>query len=386
MASTEWATPSPFVFEGPVPPGMLIGRDDEATALREWARAGRSTVVVAPRRFGKTSLLTRVQADAERLDRMPVILVDLYEVASASDLVIRLERAWARHTPHRLRSRVASALAGSSLGLNVMGTGFQMRLADHPHTDPLPALHALLALPDQLHGHGERTLVVFDEFQSIAAVDNAEGLLRTYVQAQRESASYVFCGSQPSMLARIFGDQARPFYGQAQRFELGRLEVGVLAAAISDVFTQAGRAGAEPEIAALMDRSEGHPQRAMLLAHLLWQRVRPGEPIPEGTADAVLADALSLVSAEIVAMLDVLPTAEKKALRAIAEYGTPLSSRALRDLNLAKSSAQSAAASLIDRTLVERLSASSRGDDAGWRIIDPLTTRWLRAKYPTRPS
>jgi hypothetical protein len=361
VASTEWATPSPFVFEGPVPPGMLIGRDDEATALREWARAGRSTVVVAPRRFGKTSLLTRVQADAERLDRMPVILVDLYEVASASDLVIRLERAWARHTPHRLRSRVASALAGSSL-------------------------HALLALPDQLHGHGERTLVVFDEFQSIAAVDNAEGLLRTYVQAQRESASYVFCGSQPSMLARIFGDQARPFYGQAQRFELGRLEVGVLAAAISDVFTQAGRAGAEPEIAALMDRSEGHPQRAMLLAHLLWQRVRPGEPIPEGTADAVLADALSLVSAEIVAMLDVLPTAEKKALRAIAEYGTPLSSRALRDLNLAKSSAQSAAASLIDRTLVERLSASSRGDDAGWRIIDPLTTRWLRAKYPTRPS
>ncbi len=379
-----WPQPSPFVFDGPVAPGMLIGRDDEAAALRSWARAGRSTVVVAPRRFGKTSLLTRVQADADRLDRMPVILVDLYELASTSDLVIRLERAWAAHTPRRLRTRLARALAGAELGLNVMGNGFQMRLADKPRTDPLPALHALLGLPDRLHGRGERTLVVFDEFQSIGAVAGAEGVIRTYVQAQRESASYVFCGSQPSMMSRIFGDQARPFYGQAQRFELDRLKVGVLTAAVSDIFAESGRGEVEPVVAALMDRSEGHPQRAMLLAHLLWQRVEPGARAaddPAGLTDLVLADAMAAVSAEIVAMLDVLPTAEKKTLRAIAEYGTPLSARALRDLNLHKASAQSAAASLGDRALVERLRGGS-----GWRIVDPLATRWLRTRYPTRPS
>jgi uncharacterized protein len=376
---TTWAEPSPFVFDAPVAPGMLIGRDKEAAALRSWARAGRSTVLVAPRRFGKTSLLNRVQADAERIDRMPVILVDLYELASSSDLVIRLERAWARHVPGRLRSRLARILAGSELGLNVLGTGFQMRLADRPQTDPLPALHTLLGLPDQLAGKGARTLIVFDEFQSIRAVEGAEGLVRTYVQAQRDTASYVFCGSQPSMMARIFGDQARPFYGQAQRFELGRLEIGVLTAAVSDIFDSAGRADAAPVIAALMERAEGHPQRSMLLAHLLWQRVAPGDAPADELADVVLADALAAVSSEIVAMLDVLPTTEKKTLRAIAEYGTPLASRALRDLNLAKTSAQSAAGSLLDRALVER-SAD------GWRIIDPLTARWLRFRYPTRPG
>jgi hypothetical protein len=376
---TGWAEPSPFVFDAPVAPGMLIGRDQEAATLRAWARAGRSTVLVAPRRFGKTSLLTRVQADAERIDRMPVILVDLYELASMSDLVIRLERAWARHVPGRLRNRLAKVLAGTELGLNVLGTGFQMRLADRPQTDPLPALHALLGLPDQLAGKGTRTLIVFDEFQSIRAVDGAEGLVRTYVQAQRETASYVFCGSQPSMMARIFGDQARPFYAQAQRFELGRLDVGVLTSAVSDIFNESGRTNCEPVIAMLMQRAEGHPQRSMLMAHLLWQRVMPGHSPPDDLGDAVLTDALAAVSAEIVAMLDVLPTTEKKALRAIAEYGTPLSSRALRDLNLAKTSAQSAAASLLDRALAERT-------PDGWRIIDPLTARWLRVRYPTRPE
>jgi uncharacterized protein len=376
-----WAQPSPFVFDSPVAPGMLIGREAEAESIRSWARAGRSTVLVGPRRYGKTSLLTRVQADAKRLDRMPVIIVDLYEVASMSDLVIRLERAWAKHVPGRLRRRLTRALAGSEVGLNVFGTGFQMRLADQPRTDPLPALHALLDLPTQMWGKGERTLVVFDEFQSLGAVDGAEGLIRTYVQAQRDSAGYVFCGSQPSMLAQMFGDQARPFYGQAQRFELGRLDVGVLVVAICDMLEKSGHGGADAAVASLMQRAEGHPQRAMLLAHLLWQRLTPGQPIADDLAETVLTDALSAVSAEIVAMLDVLPTAEKKTLRAIAEYGTPMSSRALRDLDLPKASAQSASESLVDRALVERLPEGT----PRWRIIDPLTTLWLRSRYPTRP-
>lgn len=378
----RWAQPSPFVFDGPVAPGMLIGREDEAEAIRAWARAGRSTVLVGPRRYGKTSLLTRVQSDAERLDRMPVIIVDLYEVASTSDLVIRLERAWAKHVPGRLRSRLTRVLAGSEVGLNVLGTGFQVRLADQPRTDPLPALHALLDLPTRMSGKGGRTLVVFDEFQSLGAVGGAEGLVRTYVQAQRDSAAYVFCGSQPSMLAQMFGDQARPFYGQAQRFDLGRLDVGVLVAAVSDILEQSGRTGAEAAVAALMGWAEGHPQRAMLFAHLLWQRITPGQPVAEYVADTVLSDALRAVSAEIVAMFDGLPTAEKKTLRAIAEYGTPLSSRALRDLDLLKASAQSASASLIDRALVERLAQRM----PSWRLIDPLTTLWLKARYPTRPA
>jgi uncharacterized protein len=381
LEADMWTEPSPFVFDGPVIPGMLIGRDTEAQALRSWARAGRSAVVVAPRRYGKTSLLTRVQADAERLDRMPVILVDLYEVASASDFVIRLERAWARHTPDRLRGKVSRALAGTELGLNVLGTGFQMRLADQPRTDPLPALHALLDLPDRMHGHGGRTLIVFDEFQSIGSVAGAEGLIRTYVQAQRDSAAYVFCGSQPSMLARMFGDQARPFFGQAQRFELGRLDTGVLTDAICDIFAEAGRAGCEAPIAALMRVAEGHPQRAMLLAHLLWQRVFPGQAPAEDIAGLVVADGLTAVGAEIVAMFDVLPTTEKKTLRAVAEYGTPFSARALRDLNLAKGSAQSAATSLTERALIERVTER----DVRWRIVDPLTALWLRTRYPTRP-
>ena len=376
MASA-WDQPSPFIFDGPVPPNLLIGRDAEAGTLRAWARAGQSTVLVAPRRYGKTSLLQRVRADAEDLDRMAVILVDLYDVASMTDFVMRLERAWAEYAPHRLRRAIGNAFAGAQVGLNIHGTGFTMKLADRPNTDPLPALHTLLDLPQKVHS-GERVVVVFDEFQSLGAITGAEALIRSYAQQQRASASYIFAGSQPSMLARMFNDQARPFYGQAQLFPLGRIPTPVLAAAMLEQFEQTGR-DVSAALGDIVAASEGHPQRAMLLAHLLWQRTDPETPADQQTVGQVLAEALRRVDNEVIAVLDGLTPVEVKTARAIAEYGTPLSARAGRDLDLQKSAAQAAAGVLQDRALAER------GEDGRWRLVDPLLARWLRARYPTRP-
>ena len=376
---THWDEPSPFIFDGPLPPNLLIGREVEADRLRAWARAGRFTVLVAPRRYGKTSLLQKVSADAEQHDRMATILVDLYDVASTTDFVLRLERAWARYAPQRLRRAIGNVFAGAQVGLNIHGTGFTMRLADRPRTDPLPALHTLLDLPNQVHIRGERILIVFDEFQSLAGVDGAEALIRSHAQHQRETASYIFAGSQPSMLAAMFGDQARPFYGQAQAFSLPRLDLPTLAAAITDMFEGTGRDGAAC-IGDLVAASEGHPQRAMLLAHLLFQRTDPQRPAAAPDTRAVLEEALARVESEARAVLDGLTAVETKTMRAIAEYGTPLAARAARDLNLKKAAAANASANLSGRGLVEH------SEDEGWRVVDPLLGRWLRTRYPTRTT
>lgn len=375
---TGWRELSPFVFDGLVPPDQLVGRDVEASRLREWARSGRATVLVGPRRFGKTSLLYKVKADSERIDRMPVIIADLYEVASLTDLVLRLERAWAEHAPHRLRRTIGTVFAGAQVGLNVGGTGFSMRLADQPRTDPLPALHTLLGLPTKLSGKGERVVVVLDEFQSIGQIPGAEALIRSHAQHQRSAAAYIFSGSQPSMLDQLFADRARPFYGQAERFTLGRIDPAVLATAVSDRFEQTNRDAAS-SVGELMAISEGHPQRAMLLAHLLWQLVDPDSPADDTTTVRVLDEAMEFIGYEAVATMSALSAAENKALRAVAEYATPYSARAGRDLDLPKATAQRAVRKLTERTVVERV------PDGSWRLVDPLFGRWLRRRYPTRP-
>ena len=376
-----WSSPSPFVFDGPIPPAQLIGRDREAAVLREWARAGRFVALTAPRRYGKTSLIGKVAQDAEAQDRMAVVVADLFDVASTADLVIRLERAWATHTPHRLRESVGRALAGAHVGLSLAGTGFTVALAERPTTDPLPALHTLLDLPNQLRGHDDdhaRVLVVLDEFQSLSRVEGAEALLRSHAQHQRETASYLFAGSEPSMLAAAFGDRSRPFYGQAETFRLDRLPPSELAEAIADVFERSER-HAGTVLADLVATSEGHPQRAMLLAHLLWSRVPEGQVATAEHWEDALAEAVRRVDAEARALLSRRTTGERKTLRAVAEYGGPLNSRALRTLDLAKTTAAEAARKLVGEGVLER-------DDDGWRLVDPLLARWIRQELPTRTA
>lgn len=375
----RWSGPSPFVYDGPIPPGQLIGRQDESDTLREWARAGRFVALTAPRRFGKTSLIGKVAQEAEDLDQVAVVVADLFEVASMADLVIRLERAWATHTPRRLRNAVGKALAGAEVGLSLGGTGFTVALAERPETDPLPALHTLLDLPTRLAGHRghRRVLVVLDEFQSLGRVEGAEALLRSHAQHQRDSASYLFAGSEPGMLAAAFGERSRPFYGQAETFRLGRLPADELVAGISADFERTERhAGAV--LPDLVTASDGHPQRAMLLAHLLWTRVPAGQVATVDMWVDALEDALRRVDAEARATLGGLTPGERKTLRAVAEYGAPMASRALRTLDLPKTTARQSAAALLAEGVLER------GSDKRWQVVDPLLARWIRRELPTR--
>jgi hypothetical protein len=51
---------NPFRYSGPVGSDDLIGRDAETEQLQRTAEEGNNSRLVAPRRYGKTSLLRRL--------------------------------------------------------------------------------------------------------------------------------------------------------------------------------------------------------------------------------------------------------------------------------------------------------------------------------------
>ena len=109
-----------------------------------------------------------------------------------------------------------------------------------------------------------------------------DALLRSHIQFQGEVASFIFAGSEPGLMRELFEDRERPLYGQAVPMRLGRLDDGDIAAYIVDRFRETGRSVGDA-LNPLIAAAQGHPQRAMLLAHRLWEEVEP-----KGTA--TLAD------------------------------------------------------------------------------------------------
>src|SRR6478672_9961657 len=262
---------NPFVYSHPIAPDDVIDRDEETERLLTAAVGGHFVRLYAPRKYGKTSLLRRVLRDAERREGMIPILVDLYGVLSIADVAIRFERAYARQLKGKLRSRIEEFLQSTGLGLSLGALGISARLQVDPRTDPLPALHTLLDLPLRLEEHGGfRALIVLDEFQDITKVKDMDALLRSHIQFQGEVASFIFAGSEPGLMRGLFEDRERPLYGQAVPMRLERL-----AEYIVRRFRETGRSVGDA-LNPLIDLAAGHPQRAMLLAHRLWNEVADG--------------------------------------------------------------------------------------------------------------
>ena len=363
--------PNPFIYSHPIAPDDIIDRDEETNALLGYAVGGHYVRLYAPRKYGKTSLLRRVLRDGERQEGLLPVLVDLYGVLSVPDVAIRFERAYARTLKGPLRRRIEEFLQNTGLGLSLGALGISAKLQLEPRTDPLPALHALLDLPLRLEeGGGFRALIVLDEFQDITKVADMDALLRSHIQFQGDVASFVFSGSEPGLMRELFEDRERPLYGQAVSMRLDRLGDTDIAAYITDRFRETGRSVGEA-LNPLIDKAEGHPQRAMVLAHHLWSVVGEGDSGTLGDWQAACSRSMAELQAEFDANWRRLPTNSQKALRAvIAGDGSPFQARVLNQLDLAKSTARASLNSLVSAAIVEQ-----PGDE--YLLVDPLFADWI---------
>src|ERR1700761_8032198 len=86
---------NPFRFSGPLGSEDMIDRDPESEDLLALAEGGHSFRLVGPRRYGKTTLLRRVLEAAER-QGMAGVLVDMQDVLSIAEIVVRIERGYQR--------------------------------------------------------------------------------------------------------------------------------------------------------------------------------------------------------------------------------------------------------------------------------------------------
>ena len=363
---------NPFVYSRVLAPDEVVDREPEVERLLALALGGHYVRLVAPRRYGKTSLMGKLFALARDRHGIPGILVDLWGVDSLADLTVRIERAYAAQLEGGLRRRIEAHLRTLNLGLSIGTQGISVTLQQRPaQFDPLPALHALLELPRAVLGpDGRRTLIVFDEFQAIANVARADETLRSHIQHHGAFASYVFSGSMPGMMRLLFGSRVRPLFGQAENEELGPLRDEDAGSYIERRFAAVGR-DVTPTLSALLALAAGHPQRLMLLAHRLFDETPRGARADEEAWQRALTETMRRLDGEFTATWEGYSAPERRTLRAIAQHGSPYSRAAQ-------------AANDLDRGAAERGLRKLRdgGDVApdAYRIIDPLLAQWIRLR------
>lgn len=375
----------------PIPPdGPLCDRAPELEELAAHARARGSVVLYSPRRFGKTSLVKRVQSQLSTEGAITVFC-DLFGVASAEDAAARLARAVFAHVRGRepLWKRALSILRT-----------FRPVLRPDPHggasltVEPVAAGRTGMALlgevmetlVDFIADTDDLVHIALDEFQEIVMLKEApavEAELRTGLA--KTGAAWIFVGSRRHLLLGLFSDRQRPFFQSAILRPLPPLPAEDLRTYARERFAAGGHSCDEATAARLAALSEGHPYYAQRLGYFAWEiAARERLEIVESTLDAALAELLQAETPVYEAVVSALTLQQRLLLRAIAREPSPqiMAAGYLQRHRLGSvGGIQKSIHALKELDLAERDS-----DTAPWRLTDAMLARWLNGRGEERVS
>ncbi|HLU42827.1 MAG TPA: AAA family ATPase [Microthrixaceae bacterium] len=361
---------TPFPYSGPLEADEVTGRDAEAAELVRLLGGRVPVALVAPRRYGKTSLLRRAVWLLDQVEPTTTVWLDLYGLSSVADFAVRLDRALST-TVGRFREALDRIAGGLSINVGVVSA--ELRRSARSAPDPTATVHALL---DSLTRAAEHhpTVLVIDEVADAIGVGNVLEVLRTHLQPVYRDLGLAFAGSRPTMMTRLFADSDQPLYSQARRMELGPLPAASVVEVVHRGFAATGR-GAGPVAAEIARFGAGHPQRSMELADAAWWLTDPGTEADRDTWETTLATVRARSAPALREFFGVLSGTQQAVLRAVVRTGAPFAASEGRFHDLSNSSITIARDALVD--------AGHLIVGAGGTVVtDPLLADWIARELP----
>ena len=266
---------NPFIFGRAVTGEHFVDREEELSELTASLLSGQHIVLFSPRKMGKTSLIKRAFGELEDADAL-CIYIDLWQITSTHALANEIVGSVVNKTYtsieklgrelkdlfRSLRPKVYIEMDGQigvELGREAGGVVEE-------------ALRDALDLPERVAKRKEtRMIIALDEFQEITHLNGLqlEKIFRSTLQ-HHENVSYIFAGSERSLINMIFGEKERPFYRFAKQMELQPISCGVLEHFIMDKFAESGKKIDRDAAVWIAEFSRGVPYYVQHICHEVW--------------------------------------------------------------------------------------------------------------------
>jgi hypothetical protein len=223
--------------------------------------------------------------------------------------------------------------------------------------------------------HGRQCAIAFDEFQDVVRVGDAiTGAIRSELEQHGKLAAYVFSGSHPGLMRDLFSDRRHAFFAQAKPIDLPPLAAADLAEYIGARFEAGGRDPGEA-LEPLLATADGHPQRAMLLAHHLYESTEPKASATTEEWVTALAGATRDANPEVEAAWDAWNNSERRLMTVVSQRTTPLQGTVARErYGVSKTGSNN---KTIERLRRDGHIVADQTTTTGWRVVDPLLELWL---------
>lgn len=206
-----------FVFGVSVSDYNFIGRKEEIRRLKMNFEEGINTILISPRRWGKTSLVKKVCEVVDRKKVIPVF-VDIFKCKTEYEFYNALAEAVLKQTASKAELWMDNArdfIARLSPKVSFSpepNSEFALSLGISPKTH---APEEILSLAEEIAQKKQKRIVVcIDEFQQIGEMADSVSIqkrLRSVWQHQRLT-SYCLFGSKKHIMMNVFQKRNMPLY------------------------------------------------------------------------------------------------------------------------------------------------------------------------------
>lgn len=367
----------PFVFGVAASGDNFTDRESETARLLTNFRSGVNTVLISPRRWGKTSLVRKVCRLAQT-DELKIVYLDIFSCRSDADFYDAFASAVLKQTSTKVEewmenirqflSRISPKI---SLGADP-AADFSFSLELTPKKEDIDEI---LQLPEKIaEKKGCRIVVCIDEFQQIGEFKDSKTFqkrLRSVWQLQKH-VSYCLFGSKKHLMNELFERKSLPFYKFGDAIYLQKIATADWVGYIRSRFEATGKSIPAELAEEICRRVDNHSSYVQQLAWLVWTRT--GKEATRQELEAAFQDIIDQNTPLFEKQTESLTSFQMNFLRAVIDgvHSEFTTQEVMRKYQLGSS----ANVSIIKRALIKKELIEI--DKRRAVIPDPILKVWLQ--------
>ena len=270
---------NPFVFGKAVEGSYFTNRTKDTEHLEANLTHGINTILISPRRWGKTSLVKKVMANIVRPD-IKIIYIDVFSCKSESDFYKVYASTIIQQTSSKIEewittakeflSRVITKVAFSPDSIQEYSLSFEFPVKDDAED--------ILQLPERIaQKKGIHIVLCLDEFQQVAEFQDSmtfQKKLRSVWQHQQK-VSYCLFGSKRHLMTELFSDSSNPFYKFGDMMFLKKIPTEEWIPFICHKFQETGKVITEKQAERICKVTEDLSSYVQHLSWIVWYKAKP---------------------------------------------------------------------------------------------------------------
>ena len=372
---------SPFIYGVTVSSVSFTNREKEVAKLYNNLTNGINTMIISPRRWGKSSLVEKVINNVNKKEKgTKTVIIDLFSVSSEEQFLETFAKEVIKASSSKWEDWAKSGkdlfkylIPKISFGIDP-STDFSLSFdwsELKKHSDEI------LALPESIASRKNINFIIcLDEFQNLSSFPNYLDLEKKMRAAWQRQKKVVYClfGSKRHMMTDIFSNSSKPFYRFGDIIMLSKIEEKKWVKFICQGFHKTGKSIADDDASLIPQFMKNHSWYVQQLSHYTWNLTvnkASRKEITKALDELINANAplyqkeVESISVTQLYLLKAIAQGETKltSARVMTEYrlGTPRNVSKNKDI-------------LINSDIMHAI-------EGGYEFLDPAFEIWFRYQY-----